>query len=388
MAGFTLIELLVTITMVAIISGAAVSLFRSQSTSLMANTDRFDLLQNARSAIEGSGRMIRTMGAGTPGGQPVMVYGGGDVLAFNADYVERDTVDMRWAAYFNPDAPTGEDEAWDAATAAAIPNSAPSYTYPTTTYRLGNGGVSPAETHILFLQPDATTPRGDDLVLYEQVNNGTPEVLARNILPHPNGHPFFEYLMRRADPSGETVMVVPNDELPLIRRPLSGALSATDSANFVRPDSVRAVRLNFRVTNGRLGTAERFRDISTTIEVPNNGIALPTVCGRPPIEPSALTVVDTVPGSGRLWVTWPASADQGGGERDVRQYILYRRSISAGSWSSPVVVIRAEPGTMSYTVMLSDNVPGTSYTFGIAAQDCTPAQSILHTVDVTASIGP
>ena len=43
-------------------------------------------------------------------------------------------------------------------------------------------------------------------------------------------------------------------------------------------------------TNGESGTAERFRDLSTTIEVPNNGIPLPTVCGRVPLEPGALTV--------------------------------------------------------------------------------------------------
>jgi prepilin-type N-terminal cleavage/methylation domain-containing protein len=385
-SGFTLIELLIAITMVVVISGAAVSLFRSQSNSLLANTDRYDLLQNARGALEGSTRMIRTMGAGTPGGQPVIVYGAQTVLAFNADYVERDTVDMRWAAYFNPQSPLGEDEAWDQASAAQLPNT--SYTYPAATYRLANGALSPAETHVLFVQPDASTPRTDDFILYEQVNNGTPEVLARNILAHPNGNPFFQYLMRRATSGGQTVVVVSDDDLPLIRRPLAGATTGVDTANFVRPDSVRAVRLNFRVTNGRNGADERFRDISTTIEVPNNGIPLPTICGRPPIEPSGLSVVDTVPGSGRLWITWPASPDQSAGEHDVRQYILFRRSISAGSWSEPVVVIRAEAGKNSYTVMLSDNTPGASYTFGIAAQDCTPSQSPLRTVDVTASIGP
>jgi len=48
--------------------------------------------------------------------------------------------------------------------------------------------------------------------------------------------------------------------LPLIRRELSTAASAADTANFSRPDSVRAVRMNYRVTNGKSGTEERIRD--------------------------------------------------------------------------------------------------------------------------------
>jgi hypothetical protein len=381
-------ELLIAIGLVTIIGGAAVSLFRSQAVSFLTNSDRFDLLQNARGAIEGSTRIIRTMGAGTSGAQPMLVYGAADVVAFNTDYVEPDTADMRWAAYFNPDIPVTETEAWDQADAAMIPNSAPTFTYPSTTYRLGNGSPSPAETHILYLQPDATTPRTDDFILYRRVNNATADVLARNILRHPSGRPFFQYLMRRGSSGGPTIVVVPDGELPLIRQALAGALTAADSAERVRPDSVRAIRLSFRVTNGRTGTAERLRDVSTTVEVPNNGIAMPTVCGRPPIEPASLTIVDTAAGSGRLWLSWPASADQAGGERDVWQYILFRRPIAAGAWAEPMVVIRAETGRASYTVMLSDNLPGTGYTFGIAAQDCTPSQSALRTASITTSIGP
>jgi hypothetical protein len=194
--------------------------------------------------------------------------------------------------------------------------------------------------------------------------------------------------MRRSGPGGQSLIVVPDDALPLIRRPLSAARSAGDSADFVRPDSVRAVRLNFRVTNGRTGLAERLRDVSMTVEVPNNGVALPTVCGRIPLEPSTLSVVDTAAGSGRLWLTWPASVDQMSGEQDVWQYILFRRPAIAGAWSQPMVVIRAEAGRSSYTVMLSDNLPGTAYTFGIAAEDCTPSQSPLRTITVTTSVAP
>jgi type II secretory pathway pseudopilin PulG len=387
-AGVTMIELLITMTMLLAITGAAWSLFRSQSASFRGNTERYDMMQNARGALDQSQRVIRTMGAGVVNDQPVLVYGSNTVLAFNSDYVERDTVDMRWAAYFDPDVPSGEATTWDASTAAVIPNSSPAYTYPDTTYRLGNGAPSPAETHILYFALDGSTPRGDDYVLWQQINNGTPEIVARNILPHPSGKPFFEYLLRRTLPTGDTLMIASGALVPLIRQSLAGATSATDSANRVRPDSVRAVRINLRVTNGQAGTAERFRDVSTTIETPNNGVAMPNICGRAPYNPGSLTVTDTIPGSGRVWLDWTASVDQGAGEQDVRQYILWRRPQAATTWSDPLVVLRAESGQATYSAEISGNIPGTSYTFGVAAQDCTPAMSSMTTANHTMSVVP
>jgi prepilin-type N-terminal cleavage/methylation domain-containing protein len=386
-SGFSLIELLIAMTMLVAITGVAWSLFQSQSTSFRANIDRWEMVANARAAMEGSARMIRTMGAGVAPGQPILVYGAGTVLAFNSDYVESDTTDMRWAAYFNPDAPSGETMAWDVAQAGVIPNSSPGYTYPSETYQLANGATSPAETYILYFALDSSTSRGDDYVLYQRVNAGNPEVLARNILPHPDGHPFFQYLMKRVGVGGDTLLPVPAGDLPLIRRPLVSGLSASDSADYVRPDSVRAVRMDFRLSNGRTGIDERDRDVTTVIQVPNNGVTLPTVCGRDPLAPSGLTVVDTVPGSGRLWFTWTASADQDAGEHDIHQYILYRRPGAATSWTAggPVEVVKAVSGQSSYTAEVAGNTPGKTYLFGVAAEDCTPAESSITTLSVTPS---
>lgn len=387
-AGFSLMELLIAMVMLVGIGGAAFALFRSQSRAFRDNTDRYDLTQNARGTIEGTERVIRTMGAGTPSEQPVLVYGSASVLAFNADFVEQDTVDMRWAAYFNPDVPLAEAEAWDQAAATTIPNSSPVYTYPTATYRLGNGALSPAETYILYFSADAATARGDDYILYQRVNGGTSEIVARNVLAHPNGRPFFEYLMERTLSTGDTLMTAPAGVLPLIRRQLIGGITAADSSAYVRPDSVRAIRIHVRLTNGRTGAEERTRDISTTIEVPNNGIPLPNVCGRAPYAPGGFTAVDTSAGGGRVRLTWSASADQGSGEQDVRQYIVWRRLAASATWAEPLVVVRAESGMNSYSTEISGNLPGTAYTFAVAAQDCTPAQSTLSTISLTTSVAP
>ena len=387
-AGFSLMELLLAVTVLTFVTGATYALFRSQSQNFKNNTARYDLIENARGAIEAAERIIRTMGAGTPNNQPVLVYGANGVLAFNTDYVEQDTVDMRWATYFNVDTPLEETTAWTQAAQAAIPNSSPSYTYPPETYQLGNGSPSAAETYILYFSLDAGTTRSDDYVLWQRVNAGTPEIVARNILAHPNGQPFFQYLMQRQLSTGDTLQIAPAGVLPLIRRPLVAGLSATDSANYVRPDSIRAVRMHFRLTNGESGTAERFRDLSTTIEVPNNGIPLPTVCGRVPLEPGALTATEPNPGDGVIRIAWTASPDQEACEQDVTQYIIWRRLSSATVWAEPLLVVRSEAGQTSYTTDITGHAFSTGYTFGIAAQDCTPSQSTIRTTAITTSAAP
>lgn len=384
-AGFSLLELLIVATMLVAVIGTTYTLFKSQSVSFRQNTDRFDLVQNARGALELTERVIRTMGAGVSGQQPVLVYGASNVIAFNADFVERDTVSMRWAAYWNPDVPLEATEVWNSAAAGVIPNSSPSYTYPTVTYRMGNGTPSPAETYILYVELDATTARGDDYALLQSVNGGTAEVLARNLLPAADGTPFFEYLLQRVLITGDTMFTAGVAELPLIRRQLVSGISTTDSADYVRPDSVRAVRMNYRVSNGMTGIDERTRSISTVIEVPNNGILMPDVCGRVPFAPGAFAATDAGDGSGRVTLSWTRSVDQDAGEQDISQYIIWRRLSSDPTFTQPLLVVAVEADLVDYTSEFTDQIPGSSYIFGIAAQDCTPSMSSVSTASVNVS---
>ena len=151
------------------------------------------------------------------------------------------------------------------------------------------------------------------------------------------------------------------------------------------PDSVRAVRMNYRITNGLLGVDERTRTISTVIEVPNNGILMPDVCGRAPFAPGAFAAVDAGDGSGRVTITWSRSVDQDTGEQDVRQYIIWRRLASSAAFAQPLLVTAAQADEINYSTEFTDQVPGSSYVFGIAAQDCTPAQSTIRVLNVTPS---
>jgi hypothetical protein len=248
---------------------------------------------------------------------------------------------------------------------------------------MSNGAPSPAETYILYFESDGDTPRGDDYILYQRVNAGTPEILARNLMAASTGAPFFEYLLHRVLPTGDTLIVASGGLLPLIRREVVSGISSADSASYVRPDSVRAVRMNYRVTNGHTGAEERIREVSTVIETPNNGIAMPTVCGRSPLDPGALVATELGAGLGQVQLTWAASVDQEAGEIDVRQYIVWRQLASTSVWAEPLLVVRTEPGQASYTSVVTDNIPGTTYRFGVAAQDCTPNMSTIVTAEIT-----
>ena len=369
-AGFSLLEVMIALIVLSLVMGSAVALLRSQTRGFATGADRTDLYQNGRYIVTTLERIIRTVGAGVAGTQPMIVYGDGNTFAFNADYAESDTADMRWAVYFNPDADSVGAVAWDSAAATTIPNSSPTYTYPSVNYRMANGATGSAETVILYFSADGTTGRTDDYTLSLRFNALAPTVVARNILADSLGRPFFEYLRI----SSNTLITVPNGNLPLMRRPLISGITTADSLAYQLPDSVRAVRLNFRVTNGKVGVDERRWSVSTVVEVPNNGLPQPIVCGRTPLGPVTVTAWwDGVAGSETDSLSWTASPDDGGAELDVRQYIIYRHddtAVPSPPWEL-LANVRAD-GSPTYTWVSGGNTAGVVYRFAVVAQDCTP----------------
>ncbi len=381
-AGFSLVELLVTLVVLSLIMGTTVLFFQNQNKSFIQGSEKMDLLQNARYSVSQMERLVRTLGAGVTGQQPMLVYGGNDVIAFNTDYLETDTTNFRWAVNFNPSMPAALGTAWTVGTAGTIPNT--SYTYPAQTFLLGNGSPSPAETKIFWFALDSATSRTDDYVLYERTNAGTAEYIARNILAYP-GRPFVEYFLTRRLSTGlDTLIIASGALLPLKRLVLQSSFTSSDTANAVRPDSVEAVRINIRITNGKLGSEQRTRDFSQLLQVPNNGLPSPNVCGRSPFPPTTFTATqDTVPGSGVITLAWNRSPDHGGGEYDIRQYVLYQRDDTATVWTDPLMMMRADT-TTAYSVILGGLIPGAAYDFAVAAQDCTPSQSTLFSITQSA----
>jgi len=383
-AGFSLVELLVTLIVMTMIMGTTVVFFQSQNRAFINGSQKVDLLQNARYSVTEVERILRTMGAGVTGQQPMLVYGGNDVVAFNTDYVENDTTNYRWAVNFNPSVSTADAEAWDATQASAIPNSSPSYTYPSVTYSQANGAVSLAETKIFWFAPDSATARTDDYILWERTNGSAGEVVARNVLAYP-GRPFLEYfLARRLSSGADTMLIASGSLVPLKRQWPQVGDTPADTAMKVRPDSVRAIRINIQITNGDTGTAQRTRLFSQLIEVPNNGLPTPTVCGRAPFTPLNFAATqDTIPGDGIIYLSWNRSPDDHGGEYDVRQYILYQRDDTATVWRDPLIMVKADT-TTAYSIPIAGLATGAAYDFAIAAQDCTPSTSTLVQVTQTA----
>lgn len=382
-AGFSLVELLVTLVVMALIMGTTVMFFQNQSKAFAKGSEKLDQFQNARYGISQVERIVRTLGAGVTGQQPMLVYGNNDVVAFNTDYTENDTTGYRWAVNFNPSIGSTNAVAWNTANATVIPNS--TYTYPTQNFTLGNGSVSPAETKIFYFVQDSSTARSDDYILYERTNNGSPEYIARNVLAYPS-RPFFEYFFARRLSSGaDTVLVASGSLLPLKRLVLQSSFTSSDTANALRPDSVRSVRINMRITNGKTGTDERTQDFSQIIQVPNNGLPSPNVCGRSPFTPASFSATpDPTPGSGVITLAWTRSPDHGGGEYDVRQYVLWQRDDTATVWRDPLMLVRADT-TTAYSVPIGGLTAGATYKFGLAAQDCTPSESTILIVTSTAT---
>jgi hypothetical protein len=277
-----------------------------------------------------------------------------------------------FSEFYDPDAPNGTVSAMTTAQQITVPNS--SFAYPAVNYP-----TSPAETLIFFVAPDSTTPRTDDMILFRQVNDDTPEVVARNILADPTT-PVFRYVRLYApDAAPVYADTVPSAQIPLAHT-VPVHLSPADTAGAAIIDSIRAVRVTLTVTDGNTGAAEHRRTLSRLITLPNAGLATGHACGDEPILGTTLTAAMQVQSSGDTVVnlSWGAATDETGGEKDVLRYVIWRRTTSTADWGDPYLSIPAG-ATPRYTYADGAIQHGTTYQYELAAQDCSPAFSSLVT---------
>src|SRR3954453_8592553 len=129
-AGFTMVEMMVSMIMLSVVMGAIVSLLRSQTRTFRTSGERMELSQNMRYAVGTIDRVLRTTGSGVANQQPMFIYGGDDVGAFNSNYTH--VVQDRCAVNINPDAPDGSYEVLPVGSAYVLPNTA--FLYPSMTY--------------------------------------------------------------------------------------------------------------------------------------------------------------------------------------------------------------------------------------------------------------
>lgn len=369
-AGMTLVEVMVALVIGLTVIQVGMSVLSRQSKAFSRGTASMGLLQNSRYAVTTLEKDLRTLGTGALATQPPLVYAGTESVAFNSNFVSLDPLDVS-AVYVDSGVPAAQREAATPAQRFVIPRS--SFAYPDTSY-MDRDVNSSAETVTFFFEPDATTSRTDDWALWRQVNNGTPAVISRNILKT-GSTAFLEYQRIVLDEDNGTQLVA-------IAGPLSHTAkihgSPLDVGVAARIDSVRAVRVRFTVTNGKVGKGEQLRTVDRTIRLPNAGMAVRRICGDRPRLGVALGVARVlVDGKPAVTLSWYPAVDENGGEGDVLRYIVWRRESSKATWGDPYLSFPT--GLSSYTYTDQAVVVNETYQYALAAQDCTPSTSALVT---------
>ena len=379
-AGFTLIELMLTMVILSMVMGATIAIFQSQTRSFRLGGEQMDLFQNMRYAVSTVDRVLRTTGSGVANQQPMFIYGGNDIVAFNANYTHN--LQDNCAVYVNPDTPPGSFEIMPVASAYQLPNTG--FTYPAMTYA---ATACLAETVVFYFQLDlSTTDILDDFVLMQRVNAMPPERVARNIMAYP-GRPFFQYFVHPVTmpvpPAARDSNVIAGVAgsgivLPIVHSaPVHGSVADMpgNPSNSFLADSVKAVRINLRVSNGRTGADQRVRDISTTVSLPNNGLVQLKACGNSPMLLGALLATPNAAGDPpSVTLQWPASFDEASGETDINQYNVYRRLLAEPFGSALLTIPAGQPPP--YVLVDNGVDAGADYVYAVGAQDCTPSESV------------
>ena len=378
--GFTLPEIMISLFILLIITGAAVQFLRKQTGLVSRETSRMDALQNADFAATQIERDLREAGVGVADAQPVLVQADSQALTFNANLVSIDTGDVK-AVYQFSDADTNGTRAMLKSEKQNLPNSSPAKGYPDTTYFGSSGTQSGAETISHFLRPDSTTTITNRFLLFRRDNALAPVLIARGIARDTRDTmPFFTYY--KTDTLNR-LRAIPKSSLPLYHGIIHGAVD--DTGKFALTDSIRVVRVHFLTAarDPRTG-ADLFRTVEVLVRLMNAGLLEHTSCGQPPLPVPTPTVTSSIAGASvkSVTITWSATVDDAGGEKDIERYAIFRKLSGATVWGDPITSI---PSAMAatYTFVDKNVVSGNTYVYGISAQDCTPN---LSTVTASAAV--
>lgn len=372
--GFTLLEMLIAITIFGFVIGSAISFVAAQGRSLRLLSDRSAAVQSGRFGRDLLRTEFRTAGSNVTEIQPIVVLANDSAFAFNADLTtnNRDSVALTGAVYVDPYASSADVTALTRARQIMVPGSQPSVAYPLQDYSQVSSMFINSDAELLsyWFAPDTAAGTGA-YALWKRVNGADPEVIATGI-QRSNRTPFFRY---HYDPSRYGVLdasldTVPRAWLPLAKRVAArGVGTDTGTAVSARIDALRAVEVTYEVTPPRGGTREVVRYL---VPLPNVANARQSrACGRPPIAPSAPSVMWRNDSS-FVQITISRAVDDGNGERDAIRYVLWRQLAGAPGWGEPISTVAANQAA-NYTIRDSGMPvrPGT-YRYALAVQDCTP----------------
>jgi type II secretory pathway pseudopilin PulG len=370
-AGYTLVEAIAALTLLGVLLSVTLAALNTQVRLFSSLSAQTDAVQNGRFALGVLEKDLPAAGMNVPPEQPFIVYADTHVVAINGDLVSNMPNDP-FAMYVDPSVSEQYATALTKARRSRIPRT--SAFYPDTSYRTA-GQNSPAETIQFFVDPDTSTERRDDYILYRRINHSSWEMIARGLLRIP-GVPFFEYF-RRVTPPGAAPYLerIAANQLPLRHvRPIHGA--ADDTGAVARIDALRAVRVNFRVVDGQRPPRERIYNFNRTIPLLNAGLGVKKTCGDEPILGNVNFVAQAglVDNSPVVRLSWAAGTDDRAGERDVVRYVIYRTT-DPDDVGDPYLSIPA--GEATYSFVDTAVVGGQAYYYYLAAQDCASSLSDL-----------
>lgn len=372
--GFTLVEVTVSMMLMLFVLGAATTFFQSQGRLIAETSGRLEAQQTVQFALSELDRQLRLAGVGVADMQPVIVQAAPMALTFNADLVSIVPGDPS-TVYVDPEADPVFTRVFRSTDKRTLPLS--TQMYPDSTHMRSAGAPSGAETISFWLSADSATPPTNDYILWRRVNHGTPQVVATSVVKGA-ADTVFQYF--RGDSAGN-LTAIPGASLPLYHNAATHGIKS-DTGRLAWVDSIHTVRVRLTVAfRSRNGTVHRRLD--QTIRLMNAGLVRRSTCGEPPIGvlPAAAAALDTL-GQPLVTITWPRSSDEGGGEKDIERYALYKRPAGAGSsMNEPFASIPA--GSASYSFVDTEVRTGESWEYGVASQDCTPLTS---SVGMTTSV--
>lgn len=359
-AGFTLTELLVVLMVGGIVIGSMVSFFIGQAKGSRVAGVRLEAVQRGRFGTEMLRRETSLAGAGIPGAQPLVVFAGPDDFVFSADLTSSTPGD-RVAVYQVPGAPAAETEGADSGS-ITLPNGPQ---YPQTWYGPSRT-PGPAETIRFSFVAD-----GDgEFAMVRAVNNLQADTLLRG-LKRIGGRDFFSYQVMDAEGQMSELTDLP------VWHEASIHQSKADTAESALADSIKIVEISFMVkVEGRRFDEAVERSFTMAVALNNAGLIQNAACGDPPLLGSVPSVELTALDPFGVTITWAPAIDEIGGERDVRQYTLYRREISE-TLARPIASIPPDPVLTTYSYVDNDVEAGVTYVYLLGATDCTPSQSDL-----------
>ncbi|MGI8508885.1 MAG: hypothetical protein ACR2MQ_06140 [Gemmatimonadaceae bacterium] len=378
--AFTLLEMMLAVTIMLLVFGMAVPVFRSQLRAMDDHAGRLDAQQNVRFAISTLDRELRIAGIGVLDQQPMIVQAAPYAVTFNADFATRDTASEGGAfgaVYLDTDLPAGATMSLTPAATINLPVTA--YQYPEVSYRKGSGQLSSAETISFWVALDGSTGSNGKYALFRRVNAGPVDTLARGMVINPGDAAPFTYMVN--GPGGVPI-AVPASSLPAYHVAIHGSPGDT-GATAVDPsitDAIRSVKVHLVGTSvERNGTVSQ-RPADATIRLVNAGLLNHTTCGAVPLFQQTVKLT-RYSNPNKVTLTWSPAFDETGGEKDVERYAIYKRDASATDFGEPIASTPAgiPAGQTSYQFSDTPLASNQNLVYGVAALDCGDQPSPIST---------